>query len=347
MSYLKKATIGLAVISVLNFTGCGGSSNESTGGGSSEFDTAVQMNLSQLNNYDLITGDGSGATNFRRSKSQNGANTTIDNFSLKLSSILKETVQYSIQNNSESKSQKISAKSVTVDGDIARLEETNNGNISGTKIIKFEMNMATGKLAGSMTYSNYRNSESNLCGGEEIDNLSGTMNVTGIFDTSSFNLKSMTINLNSNFSIDDMTWKSGSSIGITYNNFSSFGDDVLMTMTIVATKGAESIGFKNYKLRGYDAGGYEYSYPIEGNLYIFTGDINGYFSVDTNYDHSLTPTRKDFCGEYTYSGKEKYVGDNSNLTWEITSINNYKIDIDSNNDGVIDISKVGIVGGEF
>jgi len=50
------------------------------------------------------------------------------------------------------------------------------------------------------------------------------------------------------------------------------------------------------------------------------------------------------CGEYTYSGLEKYIGKDSSMTWQITSTNNYKIEIDSNNNGTIDITETGIVG---
>lgn len=347
MIYFKQITISLAVVTALSFTGCGSSDGDSGSVETSKFNSARQMNLSELDNYDLITGDGVGVINLRSVSVENNDDSSIpDDISLKLSNILKETIKYSIDN-AEVKNKSSNLRSVTEDGDIATLKETTNGNISGTQTINFKINKRTGKLTGTMTYSNYKNSESNSCGGDEIDNLNGTMSVTGKFNISNSDLETMTINLNSSFYIDDMVWKSGASITITYNHSSSFDEDSLISMTIEATKGNESVGFKDCKIRSYNDNGYEYSYPVEGNLYVFTNNINGYFSVDTNYDHSLTPTKKDLCGKYTYSGKEKYIGKNSNLIWEITSTNNYKIEIDSNNDGIIDINKTGIIDNEF
>lgn len=344
MKSVKYIGIALAMVLSLGFSGCGESGGSSENIETSKFDLARQMNLSELENYDLVTGDSSGATNLRNASSQdNSQQTTQDSSSLKLINIFKDTIDYSIQNVT-TKEKSINLRSTTVNGDIATYVETENGNISGTKTINFEMNTVTGKMTGNMTYINYKNSESNSCAEDEIDNLNGIMNVTGIFNISTYDLKAMTINLDSDFSMDDMIWKSGASMTVVYNQSSYFDDDSLMTMTIEVINGSESIGFKNYKIRSYNNNGYEYSYPVEGNIYIFTNDINGYFSVDTTYDHSLTPTKEDWCGKYTYSGQEKYIGKDSSLIWEITSTNNYQIRIDSNNDGITDINKTGTVG---
>lgn len=304
------------------------------------------MNLAELKNYDLITGDGSGATNLRNANTKNNSVTTPDSISLELSNILKNTIKDAMKN-AKKKKQKSNLRAVTVNGDIATLVETKNGNISGTLTINFEMNTKTSEFTGSMIYVNYQNSESNSCATNTVKTLNGTMNVIGNFNTSDYSLKTMTINLNSNVSIGDMVWESGASLTISYNQSSYFTKDSLMDMTIEATKGNESIGYKNYTIRSYSYNGYDYSYPVKGNIYIFTNNINGYFSVDTTYDHSLTPTKEDWCGKYTYSGKEKYIGKDSSLVWEITSTNNYKIEIDSNNDGIVDINKTGTVGNGF
>ena len=279
MKSVNNIKCSLVAVLAFSINACGGSGSNTEGTTDPDFDSAVQMNLSELEIYDLIAGDGSGATSLRSaSTATTNNNSTPDHRSLKLSNILKSNIEYSIQNAEESQ-QARTIKSASINSDdIATLVETTNGNISGTQTINFSVNRSTGNLTGTMSYSNYKNSESNSCGGTEIDRLNGTMNVVGQFDLISNN------------------------------------------------------------------GGFEYSYPVEGNVYIFTDDINGYFSVDSTYDHSLTPTKEDWCGEYTYSGKEKYVGKNSTLTWSITSTNNYLIEIDSDADGNVDINVVGVIG---
>lgn len=332
----KKATLSISALTILTFTGCGSSGGGSGSTETSKFDTAKQINLSEIVNYDIIVGGGNGATNLRSINSENNSNSTTDKTTLRLSNILKEKVKYSIQNAGEEQSSNLRA--ININGNTLTSQTIENGNISGTVLIDIEMNVSTGKITGTMKYSNYKNSQSNSCGGNKVDNLNGTTNITATFDTSTYDLKTMSINLNSDFFIDDMIWESGTSMNVIYNSSNTFDEDSIMTMTVIANVGTESIGFKNYKIRSYSYNGYEYTYPIEGDIYIFTDDINGYFSIDTTYDHSLTPTQEDFCGEYTYSGKEKYIGKDSSLIWEVTSTNNYKIEIDSNNDGIFDIN---------
>jgi hypothetical protein len=348
MKNVNNIKCSLVAILAFSINACGGSGSNTQGTTPDpDFDSSVQMNLSELENYDLIAGDGSGATSLRSvstATTTNNNDSTPDHRSLKLSNILKSKIEDSIQNAEESQ-QARTMKSVSINSDdIATSVETTNGNISGTQTINFSVNRSTGNLTGTMSYSNYKNSESNSCGGTEIDSLNGTMNVVGSFDLISNKIRSMTIDFSTDFAVGDMVWKSRAVLTIAYSNSSIYDEDSLMTMTIKATVGDEFVGFKNYKIRSYNDGGFEYSYPVEGNVYIFTDDINRYFSVDSTYDHSLTPTKEDWCGEYTYSGKEKYVGKNSTLTWSITSTNNYLIEIDSDADGNVDINVVGVIG---
>ncbi len=336
MTKIKKLGINLAVATTLCFNGCGSSDEDLGNTTTSKFNTAVKLNLADLNNYDLITGEGSGATNFR---SKNKSSNNTDKTSLKLSNIVKNNI-----NNLMYERTTRSSREVTGDGDIRTVIETNEGSISGTETINIDFNMLTGKFSGSMSFSNYKDVEDDECGVDEVTSMVGIFNVTGLIDIETEDIENMIISSNENFLLDDMIWKSGFSMTMEYNNDSLYEEEVLMTMTVEAYINNESFGFKDYQINSYSYNGYEYEYPVKGNIYLFTNELNGYFSVDSSYDHSLTPTKEDVCGEYTYSGLEKYIGKDSSMTWQITSINNYKIEIDSNNNGTVDITKTGIVG---
>ncbi len=359
---MKNSLSLLSVIAVIaTFSGCGGGSSSSAPSDSnpsdlsdlsgpdtkeevSSFSNASLMNLADLPNYDVIVGDGSGATNLKSSSldPDAGEQSTTDSIALRLSSIVTGVVKSSLDDASADRNS-VSRQSMTLDGDTLSLDETVNGNVSGTNQVVFSIDTSTGTYEGSLTYIDYQNSESNSCGVDEIDDLNGVLHVAGDFDMYTGDIKNMTMTTDSEFFIDDMIWKSGAIATITYNYDSPFFDDALMTMTVETVTEDESIGFKDYTLRSYSHNGFDYEFPVEGDIYIFTDDINGYFSVDTSYDHSLTPTKEDWCGVYTYSGMEKYVGENSTLVWRVTSTNQYVIEIDSDADGVTDINDTGVI----
>lgn len=357
---LKNSLSLLSVIAVIaTFSGCGGGSSSSAPSNLSDlsdlsdpgtkeevssFSNASLMNLADLPNYDVIVGDGSGATNLKSSSLDydTGEQSTTDGIALRLSSIVTDVVKSSLDDAGSERSS-VSRQSVSLDGDTFALDETVYGNIAGTNHIVFSMDMNSSTYEGSLTYTDYQNSESNSCGVDVVDNLNGTLHVRGDFDIYTGDIKNMTMTTDAEFFIDEMTWKSGAIATIIYNYASQFFDDALMTMTVEIVTEDESLGFKDYTLRSYSHNGFDYEYPVEGDIYIFTDDINGYFSVDTSYDHSLTPTKEDWCGVYTYSGMERYVGEDSTLVWRVIATNQYVIEIDSDADGVTDINDTGVI----
>jgi len=245
MKKMKIFGIILAVSTALNFSGCGSSSEFSGSTEASKFDTVVKLNLADLANYDLITGEGSGATNFR-SKNESSSNNNTDKTSLKLSNIVKNNI-----NDLMNKRTTRSIREVTENGDIRTLIETNEGSVSGTKTINFEFNKVTGKLSGNMSFSNYKDIENDECGVDEVTSMVGVFNVTGLIDIETGHIENMIISSNENFLLDDMIWKSGFSMTVEYNNDSLYEEEALMTMTVEAYVGKESFGFKDYQINSY------------------------------------------------------------------------------------------------
>ncbi len=168
------------------------------------------------------------------------------------------------------------------------------------------------------------------------------MKLSGIYTISNGELgemKTLNIYFESDFTMDSSIFKKDFSMKTTYNYQTSYTEDITIVVNGKFAKvdnENEMFGYKGMKIRNYETDDYEYSYQIEGKIYIFTDEVYGYFYIDNSYDHSATPIRKDSCDLYIYSGTEKYIGKNSSMTWEIISTNRYKVMIDNDDDGVID-----------
>lgn len=352
MTKIKTLGISLAVATALSFSGCGSSGGDSGGATASKFDTATKINLTELDNsaLSLITDDDmeDSSTTNKSLRSINTTNYTNQNegqasqITSNIANAIRSALGKSTEYAQQQPIQQNNIRALTTSGNIITYTDEEDGSISGTMKTNFSMNKDTGSLTGTLIYDNYRNSESSSCGGNEIEEYDGLWNITGSFDTSTYDTISMTISSPNSFKMDGMTLNSGFSIKIIPNNSSGLTDDETSTMSAEFSTSQGTFGFKDYKTRSYSNNGYEWSYPLEGNIYIFNNSINGYFSVDKTYDHSLTPSKEDYCLENIYEGIEKYTGDNSSLTWSITSTNNYKIEIDNGDDGTVDKIITGI-----
>ncbi len=353
MTKIKILGTSLAVITVLSFSGCGSSGGDSGNATPSKFDTATKINLMELDNnaLSLITDDdmADANTTTRSLRSVNNTNltNTSDGQASEITSNIANAIRSALVKSTEyAQQQPVSnnnARASTTNGNIITYTDHENGNISGTMSTNFTMNKDTGSLTGKLTYSNYKNSESSSCGGNEIKEYDGLWNVEGSFDTETGDIIRINGSSPNSFKMDGMTLKSGFSLGIIPNHSSGLTDDEILIITAEFTTSQGTFGFKDYKTRSYSYDGYEWSYPLEGNIYIFDNNINGYFTVDKTYNHSLTPSKEDYCLENTYEGIEKYIGDNSSLTWSVTSTNNYKVEIDNGNNGTIDKTITGVI----
>lgn len=267
----------------------------------------------------------------------------VSTVSQKLFSELKLAIENSINKSSSSSivSPRHLAKITHNGGNSYSSYEITNGSIEGTLTTNVVMDIGTGVLTGTMVYNNYKDIEYTNCISNEIDSYHGTWNVTATINTTTLDIETMSMTSNANFLMDDMTINDGFTISAVYDNQSSYEDDMTMTISAEFSYNNLSYGFQNYKIRDYVYNGYVWSYPIDGKIYIFDAQINGYFSVDTNYNHSATPTQEDFCGLYTYQGTEKYIGDNSTLIYTTPATNEYKIELDYDNNGVFEIILTG------
>ena len=353
MTKMKTLGISLAVATALSFSGCGSSGGDSGSATTSKFDTATKMNLTELDNnaLSLITDDDMADSNTttRSLRSVNNTNSTntsdgqASEITSNIANAIRSTLVKSTEYAQQQPVQQNNTRALTTNGNIITYTNDENGSIAGTMKTNFTMNKDTGSLTGTLTYSNYKNSENSSCGGNEIEEYDGLWNITGLFNTTTYDTISMTISSPNSFKMDGMTLNSGFSIEIVPNNSSGLTDDETSTMYAEFSTSQGTFGFKDYKTRSYSSNGYEWSYPLEGNIYIFNNSINGYFTVDKTYDHRLTPSKEDYCLENTYEGIEKYIGDNSSLTWSITSTNNYKVEIDNGNNGIIDKTITGVI----
>jgi hypothetical protein len=183
-----------------------------------------------------------------------------------------------------------------------------------------------------MDYYNYKDSKDDICSKPlEID---GSLNIVGKYDLYNDVIKEMTMTAYDDTNINSIIFKSGFSIELLEVDSTTF----LYVLNGDIIQNYKNYGFKDYKIKSYPGEYYEYSYsyPISGNIYIFSDELNGYFYVDPTYRHDLTPTKSDICQENFYAGKERYIGENSTMTFTIDVKNHYKIEIDEGNDGSID-----------
>ena len=324
-----KYTIAVGISAVL--IGCGG------GGGSatpsvSKFDSAKPLNLRNLNEDDTKIITGSKSTSSLSRSLQNNETNSNDELASKLGNLIFKNVKLALKQN------KISARAITDHGSYVISEDTEQGNISGSVYYYFNIDKSTGNFNGTMKYTNYKNSSSNSCGQNQIDEVNGNLSVSGKYDINNDEIDYIAMNASSDLSVGNgIVFNKGFNLRLDYLS----NDRYRFTLNGEAQENSDNYGFKDYKLFTYTDSQYIYSYPESGNIYIFDNNVNGYFWVYTSYNHSSTPTKKDICSDTFYSGKEKYKGDNSSLTFEIDSTNHYTVDIDEGNDGSIDKSFSG------
>ena len=349
-------SLGITIFVATLLTGCGGSGGDSQT--DDAFSSARLINFSELENYYIITG-GYETSSSRSNESINTQKSDSDTAAVnRLISSLTVTLKKSLEDALTHSQNDSSAARASIVDPVEVEETTEDGNIQGTEHVYLQFNTATGKYTGFYEYTNYENVETDACGNTETDRRNGTYYVSGSFDrdqnvsqdqnitesfSSSARINNVTITTQNDYRIDDTIFKGGMYFNAIFDHSSSYEFDYITTMTVQVTEGNESVGLKNYKSRNYDHNGFEYSYPIEGNLYVFTNDLNGYFSVDSTYDHSATPKIKGQCGTQTQSGTEKYIGDNSTLTWTVSTPDSYLIEIDHDNDGIIDETVTGTI----
>lgn len=326
----------IASIFAILINGCGGSGGGSSSSNSISFDDAKLINFSELNSYEVITDETE--TNMALNHSSSSNKKTQSNYqkTSKISQKAKEIMTHAILN----PDQKVFNPSLsnTSNSDLIYYNtDTEQGSVSGSLKYNLTLNYTTGKVTGTMKFNNYKNRDSDsTCTNEPILKNHGTINFSASFNVNTYDYIKTTISTDSTFYIDDITIQKGYLSTTSYSYGTNFSDDETTTITALAKRGNETQGYKDYKIRSYTSNGYNYEYPLSGDIYVFSGDLNGYFSVDSSHDHSLTPLKTDYCEENAYSGVEKYVGENSTLTFTMTSTNQYLIEIDTNNDGIID-----------
>jgi len=310
-----------------------------------KFEVAQELNFQNLDPKYLaiITGENMN-TNTSLSRKLNKSSSSNDSVSIasitsKLHQVMKSTVVSFQEKDSKQLGRRL--YSTTQTGDIITVNETSNGSISGTETISFIYNLDTGSMTGTMSYSDYKNHEGDNCEPDYIYIQHGTWNIDAKFIPDPFELQSMVMSSEGSILIDGMTMDKGVVMSGIFNNASGYIDDT--TFTINAEFSFENIiyGFKNYTYRDYEYNGYIWSYPVSGSIYIFDNQINGYFSVDPNFDQTGVPTKEDMCEIYEYQSKERYIGDNSSLTYTIVDTNQYLIEIDYGLDGTIDETFTG------
>jgi hypothetical protein len=120
-------------------------------------------------------------------------------------------------------------------------------------------------------------------------------------------------------------------------NFSENGDEVELSINGTVSGEDEVIEFNNYRFVEYYDYDWEsdtdvvYSYPISGDIYISSGTVNGYFSVDESFDHANSPTVLEYGEDYCYpifvSGEEHYLGDSSSAIWSVTAEDECQLEV--------------------
>jgi len=165
--------------------------------------------------------------------------------------------------------------------------------------------------------------------GSEIDFSSI---VDGVSETSKTEIV-----LNGDIKVDDTTIKDGTVIVI-----DEASDEVRTTINSeieMADKRVKFIDYVSVEVDDWEKSRLS-TYPLSGDIAISNDEVNGYFSVDSSYNHKATPTVKDFskdiCKPEILSGEEHYIGKNSSLVWRVESLNNCLIELDRDGDGEID-----------
>lgn len=156
--------------------------------------------------------------------------------------------------------------------------------------------------------------------GNDEDNMNVTMEFLNDFVSSETNL----------------TIKRGCQFSATQNG--EYEDDLTLTVNCKVIENGNSIELEELQYIGFSKNGLDYSYPISGYIGITSSELNGYFKVDENYDHSLTPTisQTENCLEIVISGEEHYIGESSSIIWKVDSENICLIHLDRDGDGKID-----------
>jgi|GEM_PF-4976641 len=165
--------------------------------------------------------------------------------------------------------------------------------------------------------------------GSEIDFSSI---VDGVSETSKTEIV-----LSGDIKVDDTTIKDGTIIVI-----DEASDEVRTTINSeieMADKRVKFIDYVSVEVDDWEKSRLS-TYPLSGDIAISNDEVNGYFSVDSSYNHKATPTVKDFskdiCKPEILSGEEHYIGKNSSLVWRVESLNNCLIELDRDGDGEID-----------
>ena len=309
---------------ILSINGCGSSNEQSLS--ISKFDTAKPLDLAKLDKEDIqiITGSKNVAS-LRSIKSQKTTKNS-DQIAIELVNEALKNIDFSLEN-------RFSARSVSNQNRYKIIEENEPGNIDGNIYYYFKIDKESGYFDGVIKYQKYKNSSSNDCGEDEVDEIDGNINVNGTYDIDKDQVSYISMIAKSNLLIgDEIVLKKGFNLLLNYleNNRYRF------TLNGEILQNNNNFGFKDYEFYVYNDDKYLYSYPKNGKIYIFNKEINGYFWVDSSYDHSLTPTKKDICTDNYYEGEERYQGYNSSLRFKIDKTNHYIIEIDEKNDNTID-----------
>ncbi len=286
----------------------------------SKFDNAKLINLNFLSTNDLKIILDSNISPKIRSVHTNTNRKNINQMIGSLSKI-KDLI---MKNISKSHYQ---LRDINDDGDNIISQNTENGNLSGSLTSKLVINKSTGKVSGSFDYSDYSdNSDDTSCAQYGTDKTTGSFDISGIYDFETDDITDMNLTATSDiyFNDGDIILKKSFKLDILSD---SENNNMLISMSGELLEQNEDFGLKDFKIKMYSDSKYDYSYPISGNIYIFKDDMNGYFYVDASYDHSQTPIKQDLCDVHTYSGVQKYIGDNSSMVFTVDSTDHYKVDI--------------------
>jgi len=251
---------------------------------------------------------------------------------------------------------------------ILEIKESRTYGSSGYIDLNMSFDSDTESFTGIIKFVNYiseedepnncSNSLGSLLNGEftisgDVNESSDIVNMSmeGLFTTFtiSFYFKAKTINGKTSYFdmkvqedsiIDGITLKKDSTFYIKSNLDSAFDEDDTTTLNLAISKDGETIIFKNFTDRTYSNfdSNLEYSYPISGDIEIISSNLKGYFSIDTDYNHQLTPsvTKTENCIETTIRGEEHYIGKDSSLIWRAISEGKCILELDRDGDGQID-----------
>lgn len=321
---MKKNYLSLAVITALSivFTGCGSSSSDGGGSGSSlSFPSdAVQV---EVNNEETATDvteavfDESGANATSLFSITDSNKVAIGTIVKNIKDIVKKTDTYESHALNETYSDSYDcAYGGSYSFSMSGSEENYSGTLTYSNCSMYGDNLINGKM--SMSASNYD---------EDADNYE-TYKYSFVTDTTFSSGDEYNVIISSGSSVEET---------LTFGESDYWGWSDIISSTsktsIIVTANGEKYGAKDL-VTVEDWDNYSYYYT-SGKIYI--NDLNGFVEVDTTYDGSTTPydTYNYTLGNY---GVGKFIGaGNSDITiTQESSYYGYKVEVDTNNDGIVD-----------